>query len=216
LTGGMKYIDLTMTYRSGMRGVDIEPAKTLQKDGWNASNLQIYSHAGTHMDAPVHFEVNEKTIDHYPISRFFCDCWVVDILECKPSQLIGLADMGDIVNQVSPGEGLLFRTGWSAFAAEEKYRNELPRISQGLARWCAEKGIALIGVEPPSVADGNNQNELIQVHTILLKADILIIEGLCNLDQISQPKVKLIALPLKISDGDGAPCRVIAIENIAK
>ena len=209
----MKYIDLTMTYRSGMPGVGIEPAKTLQRNGWNASNLQIYSHAGTHMDAPLHFEVNEKTIDQYPVSRFFCDCWVVDIPECKPSQLIGLTDMGDIANLVSEGEGLLFRTGWSAFAAEEKYRNELPRISQGLASWCAEKGIALIGVEPPSVADVNNQTELTQVHTILLKADMLIIEGLCNLDQISQPKVKLIALPLKISDGDGAPCRVIAIEN---
>ena len=209
----MRYIDLTMSYGMGMRGFSIESAKSLKKDGWNASTLHLYSHSGTHMDAPIHFEVNEKTIDQYPASRFFCDCWIVDLPNCSDSKLIVPEDLSKIANAILPGEGLIFRTGWSAYVGEEKYRQKLPRISKELAEWCTKKSIAMIGVEPPSIADVYDLKEVSEVHTILLNADVLIIEGLCNLGKISQPKVQLVALPLKIKNGDGAPCRVIAIEN---
>jgi kynurenine formamidase len=46
-----------------------------------------------------------------------------------------------------------------------------------------------------------------------MKNDIIIIEGLCNLDQITNHKVTLIALPLKVEGGDGAPSRVIALQD---
>lgn len=209
----MNYIDLTMTYQGGMRGVSMEPARVLEKDGWNASTLHLYSHAGTHMDAPLHFGISDKTIDEFPVSRFFCDCWLADIPNCEPSRLIEITDLGDIEDKIKAGEGILFRTGWSAFAGQEKYRDELPRISTGLAKWIASRNVAMIGVEPPSVADVNNLEELTEVHRILLQADVLIVEGLCQLNQITKEKVHLIALPLKIQKGDGAPCRVVAIED---
>jgi arylformamidase len=209
----MNYIDLTMSYEAGMRGFSIDSAKVLKEDGWNATNLNLYSHAGTHMDAPLHFEVNQKTIDQYSPSRFFCDCWLIDLPNCKPSQLIKPEDIGAIAKQISSGEGLVFRTGWSEYLGQDIYRNQLPGISKELAEWCAEKGVAMIAVESPSIADVNNLEELNEVHTILLKADVIIIEGLCNLDKIKADKIKLVALPLKIKGGDGAPCRVIAIEK---
>ena len=46
-----------------------------------------------------------------------------------------------------------------------------------------------------------------------MKNDIIIVEGLCNLEQITTSKVTLIALPLKVEGGDGAPSRVIALQN---
>jgi arylformamidase len=55
--------------------------------------------------------------------------------------------------------------------------------------------------------------EVTKIHEILLGGDIIIVEGLTNLDSVSKGKVKLIALPLKIKGGDGAPARVIAIEK---
>lgn len=209
----MRYIDLTMTYHSGMKGFSFKPAKLMADDGWNASSLLLYSHAGTHMDAPFHFEASQKTIEKYPVSRFFCDCWVVDITDCEKAKLIEIFDLGEIQDKISYGEGLLFRTGWSVYEGREEYRNELPRISKALAEWCADHKISMIGVEPPSVADVNNIAELTEIHSILLGADIVIVEGLCNLEEIKKKKVKLIALPLKIQNGDGAPCRVVAIET---
>lgn len=209
----MRYIDLTLTLKEEMPGVRFETAKTREKDGWNARNLHLYSHVGTHIDAPIHYEVSDKTIDDYPPERFFTTCYVVDLEGISAGKEISVADLGDNVHKVKSGEGLLFKTGWSRFLGTDQYRNALPGISKELAHWCAEKGITVVGVEPPSVADVNNIPLVSEIHTILLEADILIIEGLSNLDKISQQKIQLVALPLKIDKGDGSPCRAIAIEK---
>ena len=59
-----------------------------------------------------------------------------------------------------------------------EYRHELPRISLELAQWLVEKQVGLIGVEPPSVADVNNMNELTEVHQTLFRGNVVIVEGL--------------------------------------
>jgi len=89
----------------------------------------------------------------------------------------------------------------------------LPRISLKLAEFLAAKLVALVGVEPPSVAAVNDLEEITAVHRTLLGAGIVIVEGLCNLDQLTQEQVTFIALPLKVEDGDGTPVRAIAIEG---
>jgi kynurenine formamidase len=137
----------------------------------------------------------------------------VDLPGIQPKTEITVSDLGEAGNHIQKGEGLIFRTGWSRFVHEQIYRDGLPGISHELAEWCVEKGISLIGVEPPSVADVNNMEKLTEIHRILLGGDVLIVEGLTNLEKISKQKVQLVALPLKIKDGDGAPCRVIVIED---
>ncbi len=196
-----------------MRGVDFEPAKTLSKDGWNAKTLHLYSHAGTHMDAPVHFGVSSRSIEQSDPGRFFVSCYLVDLTGIGPDSEISIADLGSVANDVQKGEGILFRTGWSRFINTPLFRDGLPAISKELALWCVERGISFIGVEPPSVADVNNIEKLTEIHRILLDADVLIVEGLVNLEQVTKQKVQVVALPLKIKDGDGAPCRVIVIED---
>jgi arylformamidase len=208
-----KHIDATLTLKPGMRGVKFDTAKTIAKDGWNAKTLHLYSHCGTHMDAPVHFAINDFSIDQYPVHRFFSLCHVVKLDGIQPGTGLSIHHLGDIANTLKRGEGLIFRTGWSQFVNEDKYRNELPGITVELAKWCVEKGVSTIGVEPPSVADVTNMSLLTEVHKILLEGDIVIIEGLCNLEQITVNKVQMISLPLKVMDGDGAPARVILIED---
>ena len=209
----VRYIDLTQSVNNKMNGVSVESATRKSVEGWNASTLHLYSHSGTHMDAPWHFEVNEQTIDEFPIDRFFVDTWVVDMAPVEPRQLIQVSDLGLVRDQVKKGEGIILKTDWSFRAGTEVYRDGLPRISEELAKWLGQKGISLIGVEGPSVADVNNLEEVTRIHEILLSNDIIIVEGLTNLNQITQPRVRLIALPLKVQKGDGAPARVIAVET---
>jgi kynurenine formamidase len=71
----------------------------------------------------------------------------------------------------------------------------------------------MLGVEPPSVADVNNLAEVTQIHHLLFQGKVIIIEGLTNLSALSQNKIWLMALPLKIKEGDGAPARVIGLES---
>jgi kynurenine formamidase len=108
---------------------------------------------------------------------------------------------------------LLFRTDWSKRVGTPEYRDELPRISIELAHWLVARGVALIGVEPPSVADVNNIAELTEVHQVLFRGGVVIVEGLANLDRLTASEVEFIALPLNIVDGDGCPVRAIAIEE---
>ena len=72
----------------------------------------------------------------------------------------------------------------------------------------------MLGVEAPSVADVNNLEELTEIHRILLEGDVIIVEGLANLDRIEQEQFLFAALPLKVRGGDGAPCRAFAITDL--
>jgi kynurenine formamidase len=204
-------IDLTRVIKDKQPGVTIAQTKTKQKDGWNAKTISSYSHSGTHMDAPWHFESLEVTIDEIPVERFVGKAWVVDVEVHKPSQLISLDDIVPQLSQWKPGDSMIIRTGWSDTFDSNEYRDELPRIGVDLAHWMVRNKVNMLGVEPPSVADVNNLEEVTLIHEILLKAGIIIIEGLVNLEYITTEFCQLIALPLKIFEGDGAPARVVAV-----
>jgi len=208
-----RIIDLTVALEDGLRGVSVESAKTVEKDGWNATTLHLYSHCGTHMDAPRHFGVSEQTIDEIPLERLMGPAWVVDLSGIEPRALIGVDDVAAAVPDLRAGDGLLLRTDWSGRLRDLSYRNALPRVSLDLARWCVEQGVRILGVEPPSVADVHNLEELTAVHHALLGGGVVIVEGLAHLDQICKDKVTFMAFPLKIAGGDGAPVRALAIED---
>lgn len=205
--------DLTIQYQKGVAGYDHEIARTVAKDGWNARTLHLYSHAGTHMDAPKHFDVSEGSIDQFLPSQMMGNAWLIDIAIHKPQQLLTVADLGSVTDSFKPGDSLVLKTNWSQYLGSTKYRDELPRISRKLAEWCVKHHVKMLGVEPPSVADVNDLEEVTTIHHILLKGKVIIIEGLTNLDAITKNKFFLIAMPLKIKGGDGAPARVIAFEE---
>lgn len=204
-------IDLTMPMALGMRGVNYEVARSLETDGWNARNLHLYSHAGTHMDAQTHFGAGAETIDVLPLERCIGPAWIVRLPGLSPGALMTVEDLGEIAGEHQPGDSLLFHTGWSAYLNDTAiYRDGLPRISEGLANWCVERRVKMIGVEPPSIADVNCMPELTLIHQILLKARITIVEGLANLQSIPGRRCHFGAFPLKIEGGDGSPCRAVA------
>jgi kynurenine formamidase len=205
-------IDLTINLNNDIKGVQLEQVKSVKEDGWNASYYKIYSHVGTHMDAPFHFEVSDQTIDQIPVGRFITPAWIVDATDAGPKGLIEIRHLGALLAEFKPGESLIIKTGWSAKLGSDAYRDDLPRISKELAEWCVLNRVNILAVEPPSVADVNNMEEVTLIHKILLGGDVIILEGLTNLEQISKNKVTLIAMPLKVKDGDGAPARVVAIQ----
>jgi kynurenine formamidase len=211
-----RIIDLTLPVVPGLRGAARTSSRTIERDGWNAANWELYSHAGTHMDAPVHFAAGSGTIDQIPLSTCLGPAWVTDLRPVEPGALLEPRHLGSLEHRFTPGESLLLRTGWSAHANDPAhYRDRLPRVSEALARWCVERRVKLLGVEPPSVADVNNLPEVTLIHQILLGGGVTIVEGLANLEMLTQERVFFAALPLKLENGDGAPVRAFAIEGLA-
>ena len=134
-----RIIDLSLPVTSTMRGVEILPCKTLDSDGWNATTLSLYSHAGTHMDAPRHFLADGDTLDQQDLSVCCGPARVVNLAPAKPRHLITVADVVSAIGEVYPGDRLLFRTDWHQRLGTPEYRDELPRISIELAHWLVEQ-----------------------------------------------------------------------------
>jgi len=207
----MQLIDLTMPLRPGMRGVEFETARRLDRDGWNALTVHLYSHAGTHMDAPSHFVDGAETIDQVALERCVGKAEVVDLTSLKPRESIMPQHLAGAERRILPGCRLLLHTGWSRNLGKEDYRTHFPRISLTLAQWLVQRGVVLVGVDCPSVADVNNLEELTAVHRAFLSAGVVIVEDLVNLDLLEGKTFQLIVLPLKLQGGDGSPARAVAL-----
>ena len=83
-------------------------------------------------------------------------------------------------------------------------------LSADAARWIVDRGIGLLGMDVLSIDAAKSQ--ALEAHHILLDADVIVVEGL-DLSAVSQGEYMLICLPLKLSDCDGAPARVVLLEG---
>jgi len=211
-----RIVDISLTFVAGMRGVEMNQHTTIAKEGFNTTMLHLYSHAGTHMDAPRHFLQEGKTIENIRLEKCIGPALVVDLSHAAPNSLLHVDDLSHIANKIGVGTRLLLRTDWDTHAELDDYRTHMPRISADLATWLVEKGVILIGLETPSVASlrPENKSELTEVHQILLRAEMVIVESLADLRALTQEVVEFIALPLKLDQRDGSPVRAIAIEDV--
>ena len=208
----MTIIDLTHPVADGDPGVEFETNRTIDGDGWNAKTLHLYSHSGTHMDAPFHFLEDGSTLESQPLEKSVGRCHKLDLSPAESKQIITPGDLEPLTSRIASGDRLVIQTGWSGRRDTPAFRDDLPRISPDAARWLVGHGIAFVGVEPPSVADVNNLSEVTEVHQILLSAGIVIAESLTNLHLLPADRpFTIVALPLKIQGGDGAPARIIAL-----
>jgi arylformamidase len=203
-------IDLTLTTYHGMRGVEITPNTSIEHEGFNTTDLRLYSHAGTHADAPRHFLNDGRTLEAVDLNKCVGPALVIDVTHKTANSLITVEDLGGRAQAIGPGSRVLLATGWDAHAELPDYRTSFPRISRELARWLVERGIWLVGVETPSVAALHNRAELTEVHQTLLRGEVVIVECLTRLCELPQ-EVFFIALPLKIQGGDGSPVRAAAL-----
>ena len=207
--------DLTLSLFDGIRGLSAEPKTTIADNGYNTTTLHLYSHTGTHMDAPLHFVAGGATIDTVDLAVCMGPATVIDLSHVEPNGLIAVADLLPYADRIERGARLLLRTDWSLHQGQEDFRTHMPRVSSGLARWLVARGIALLGVETPSVASvrPGMEAELAEVHRTLLESGVVIVEGLVNLHELRRETVELIVLPLKIRGCDGSPVRAVAVED---
>lgn len=167
------------------------------------SNLMMGSHAGTHVDAPLHFIPGGVAID-----------------ALDPDLLIGRAlvvedfGAGNLTSErfdalaIPPGvERLLLHTRNSAFWAgsADTFHECFTGISEDGAQWLVRRGVRLVGIDYLSVGpfgDGAG------THRVLLEAGVVVVEGL-NLGGVPAGWYRLACLPLRIAGGDGAPARAV-------
>jgi kynurenine formamidase len=208
-----RIVDLSLTLCDGMHGVELHPQSTFPKQGVNTTNLHLFSHAGTHMDAPAHFLGDARTLDQVDLVKCLGPALIVDLSHKTPNSFITVDDLAPYAASIGHGTRLLLRTDWDTHADKPDYRTSFPRIALELAEWLARRGIWLLGIETPAVASLQDREELVTVHRALLSAEIVIVESLANLRSLEGDSVYFVGLPLKIEGCDGSPIRAIAIEG---
>jgi arylformamidase len=193
----------------GDPGVEVERRKRIEAgDPANVSELRLGSHTGTHVDPPIHFVEGAPAIDRLDLDIFYGPAVVADLTS---ADAVGGAEL-EALGLPEGTERVLCKTRNS-----ELWRNPSPSfpddyvaVSPEGARWLVDRGIRLVGVDFLSVEKDGPPD--FPVHTSLLKAGTIIVEGL-NLADVEPGDYTFVCLPFKVLDGDGAPARAALIRS---
>jgi arylformamidase len=203
------WIDISVAVRNGMvhwpgdPDFHIERATDQEKgDVATVSRMSLGVHTGTHMDAPLHFIRHARSIDTIPLDT-----------TVGPARVISIGDRKSITrgelarHAISAGERILFKTENSDHAWDsDRFDEDFVYISQDGARYLAECGVRMVGVDYLSV--GGFREDGRETHEALLGAGIWIIEGL-NLKGVEPGSYDLVCLPLRLIGAEGSPARAI-------
>ncbi len=194
-----------------------------------SNNFFAAEHGGTHLDAPVHFAEGGQTVDEIPIDRFVGAAVVVDVTaqaerdrdyQVTVEDLLGVErEQGEIPRDAI----VLIRTGFSRrWPDAERYLGtaergadavrtlHFPGLHPDAARWLvANRPIKAIGIDTASIDYG--PSTLYESHRVLFERNIPAFENLTALERLPARGAAVVALPMKIGGGSGAPLRAIAV-----
>ncbi|MDC7222192.1 MAG: cyclase family protein [Spirochaetales bacterium] len=184
----------------------IEEACTLEEHRFREKRLTLFSHTGTHMDAPYHLLEKGPTLDDFPLDHFTGRAFMLDASE--EGGLIEVDRIRTSAGEIGKADFLLIRTGWSAYWGRADYFGRFPVLSEEAARALVELDLKGIGLDCIS-ADPMGSTRLPN-HKILLGAGMVIVENLCRLEELPREGCHFSAFPLKIERADGSPVRAFA------
>lgn len=188
---------------------NVRPATTIEKNGYNTSHLDIGSHTGTHVDAPFHFRKEGKTIDRLPLESFIGEGVLIPATHKKGGEAITVEDAAPYFDKLGPGKVVLFHTGWTKYLEEEEYFNH-PYVDIEVIVKMLELGVRTFFIDALNIDPPNG--EQFPAHEAITVVNGIIGENFTNFDQITFNKPLIIALPLKVANGDGSPVRAVAME----
>jgi arylformamidase len=185
----------------------IERAEDQDKgDVATVSRMTLGVHTGTHMDAPLHFIPNARSIDTMPLDATVGPARVIPIRDTQSIQRDELKE-----HSIGAGDRILFKTINSAQAwNSDAFAETFVYISQDAARYLVDCGVRMVGVDYLSV--GGYRQDGPETHHALLGAGIWIIEGL-NLSAVEPGIYDMVCLPLRLMGAEGSPARAILRRN---
>lgn len=195
---------------------------------YSAFVFQASEHGGTHLDAPLHFGAGRRSVDQIPLDDLVGPAVVINIsarAAADHDYLVSVSDIKEwesVHGTVPTGAMVLLFTGhgsnWpdpiSYLGTDMRGPDAVPLLHfPGLdpiaAQWLVDnRSIRGIGLDTPSIDYG--QSQMFQSHRILAGQDILIFENVARLDHMPATGAFLIAAPMKIKGGSGAPLRLLA------
>ncbi|GAB4344624.1 MAG: cyclase family protein [Candidatus Abyssubacteria bacterium] len=174
-------------------------------DPANVSHLSMGAHTGAHVDSPRHFIDTGRGVDQTPLEILLGPALVVEL---GRTDSICATDLLPLA--LESEQRVLFKTSNSVLWHTQEFQKDFVYLRADAADYLVKAGVKLVGVDYLSVEKFGSKENL--AHLTLLKAGVIIVEGL-NLLDVTPGRYELICLPLKIEGCDGAPCRAVLVET---
>ena len=195
---------------------------------YESYSFRTNEHGGTHLDAPIHFAEGRMSTEALGLDQITGYAAVVDVSENALADRNYQVTVEDVQTWESESgvtvddKIVLLYTGYSQFWPDaEAYMGtslkgdegvaalQFPGIHPDLAQWLVDnRQIRAIGLDTPSLDFGRSTEYM--SHRILFDKNIPGFENVANLDQILGKNAYIVALPMKIKNGSGAPLRIVA------
>ena len=205
----MAWLDVSVPVRTGMVVYDGDPEVRIERvmeiargDLANLSRMELGTHTGTHVDAPLHFVDGGAGADRLPLDALVGPAIVADA-RGAPGDIdaAALAALG-----VPPGtERLLLRTRNGDLWDRGAFTRDFAGLADDAARELVAMGVRLLGIDYLSIAPSGDPAP---THRTLLEAGVVVVEGL-DLRAAPGGAYELVCLPLRIEGADGAPARAL-------
>jgi arylformamidase len=209
---GRIFYDITQTLHPEILIYPGDPAVRIEKSSSiargnivNLSSISMGSHNGTHVDAPKHFYDQGLTIDKLPLEHLIGPA---KVFEFKQEMSISRANLQTC--PIQAGDIILLKTRNSALLNRAEFSPDFTYLELDAAEYLTGFPIRTFGFDYLTIDPYDSKD--FSAHYRLLGQNIVIIEGL-NLSQITPGEYQMVALPLKLRDGDGSPARVILIRE---
>ena len=196
---------------------------------YEAHRFRAAEHGGTHLDAPRHFHAGGETVDELPLQKLVGPGVAIDVsaaCERDRNHAVSIADLAAWEAQhgaIPSGAIVLLRTGFGRYwpdrllylgtsergpAAVAKLR--FPGLSAEAAGWLVtEREVRAVGIDTASIDPGPSTG--FDAHRALAAANVPALENLAALDTLPPRGFRVVALPMKIRAGSGAPLRAVAL-----
>jgi arylformamidase len=168
----------------------------------NVSRLSLSVHTGSHVDAPLHVADGAAAADALPLDVLVGPCVVVDA-----RTVTGSLDAEAVAALAWPqaAERVLLATRNSELWARDAFSDDVVAFTGAGASAALDRGVRLLGIDYLTIGDED-------AHRILLGPGVVVVEGL-DLRGVAAGEYLLACLPLRLVGADGAPARVVLVDE---
>lgn len=202
-----KFIDVSHTVEHGMITYKGLPAPIIrdymsreqsrlhyaEATEFHIGKIEMVANTGTYIDAPFHRYAKGEDLSELILSSVADLDGVVIWRQGRSGRAIDRMAFG---NLDVLGKAVLVHTGWDRHWRTEQYFEGHPFLTRDAARYLADGGAALVGIDSLNIDDTSDGTR--PVHTILLGAGISIVEHMRGLEQLPERGFRFFAVPAKV------------------
>jgi arylformamidase len=173
---------------------------------FHIGKIEMVANTGTYLDSPFHRYGNGKDISELPLERLAN----LDAVTIRVDRGNGRALSPSVLaGHDLRGKAVLLQTGWDAHWRTDQYFEDHPFLTRDAAEYLRSAGATLVGIDSLNIDDTADLTR--PVHSILLAAEIPIVEHLRGLDQLPDADFRFFAVPVKVKNMGTFPVRAFGL-----